>query len=196
MQPTEHAQAEATILTISGERVALGPLRSDLIARYQAWMNDFAVTRTLGMPLRPMTREAESSWYDRASTGEEVMFTIYERATMRPIGNTGLHDIDHRHATATFGILIGEKDCWGKGFGTETARLMLDYGFTALGLHSIMLQVFSYNERGIRAYSRAGFREVGRRRAAHRLAGIAHDIIVMDCLATEFTSPILRRLLE
>jgi diamine N-acetyltransferase len=73
---------------------------------------------------------------------------------------------------------------------------MLDYGFAALGLHNILLHVYSYNERGIRAYTRAGFREIGRRREALRLAGQAHDIVYMDCLATEFQSPVLRRLLE
>jgi RimJ/RimL family protein N-acetyltransferase len=63
---------------------------------------------------------------------------------------------------------------------------MLDYGFTALGLHSIMLTVFSNNERGLRAYKRAGFRECGRRREAWRLGNRAYDVIYMDCLATEF----------
>jgi diamine N-acetyltransferase len=188
---------EPPILNIIGERVALGPIRRDLLPLYQRWINDWEVTRTLGHPLRPMTLEAEEPWYQGAATGErDAMFTIYERDTLRPIGNTGLHDINHQHRTATFGILIGEKDCWGKGYGTETARLMLDYGFTALGLHNIMLQVFAYNERGRRAYLRAGYREIGRRRQAHVIGGEAHDIILMDCLATEFESPVLKQLLS
>lgn len=196
MMTDEQTQPPTPMINVMGERVALGPHRRDLLPRYQAWINDFSVTRTLGAPLRPMTREAEEAWYEGAvKAGNSASFTIYERATLRPIGNTGLHEIDHRHRTATFGILIGEKDCWGKGYGTETARLMLDYGFTALGLHNIMLQVFSYNERGLRAYRRAGFRECGRRREAHRLGDTAHDIISMECLATEFESPVLRELL-
>lgn len=185
------------ILNITGERVALGPIRRDLLPLYQRWIDDWEVTRTLSHPLRPVTLEAEESWYQGAAMdGRGAMFTIYERDTLRPIGNTGLEDINHQHRTAVFGILIGEKDCWGKGYGTETARLMLDYGFTALGLHNIMLQVFAYNERGIRAYRRAGYREIGRRRQAHILGSEAHDIILMDCLASEFESPILKRLLS
>jgi RimJ/RimL family protein N-acetyltransferase len=180
------------ILNIAGERVSLGPLRRDLLPLYQRWINDWDVTYTLGHALRPMTVEAEESWYESVARGG-VQFQIYERDTLRPIGTTGLHDIDHQHRTATWGILIGEKDCWGKGYGTETARLMLDYGFTVLGLFNIMLQVFSYNERGIRAYRRAGFREIGRRRSAHRLGDQAHDIIFMDCLASEFESPVLKQ---
>ena len=67
----------------------------------------------------------------------------------------------------------------------------MDYGFTALSLHSAMLRVYSFNERGIRAYRRAGFREIGRWRQAYRLAGHAHDVIFMDCLATEFVGQAL-----
>lgn len=64
-----------------------------------------------------------------------------------------------------------------------------------LGLHNLMLTVFSHNPRGIRAFTRAGFREIGRRREAKRVAGRAYDVVYMDCLATEFTGSVLRGLL-
>jgi RimJ/RimL family protein N-acetyltransferase len=56
--------------------------------------------------------------------------------------------VDHRNRSATFGILIGEPECRGKGYGTETTRLMLDYAFTTLGLHNVMLTVFEFNPAG------------------------------------------------
>ena len=62
-------------------------------------------------------------------------------------------------------------------------------------LHNVLLNVVAYNERGIRAYRRAGFREVGRRRQAWWLGGQAHDVVIMDCLATEFSSSVLQRYL-
>ena len=156
---------EHPVLNIEGELVALGPLRRDLLPVYQRWINDLGTLRTLDLPPYPMTLEKEQGWYDRVSRADsEVAFTIYERATGRPIGNTGLHEVDYRNRTASFGILIGEPECRGKGYGTETTRLMLDYAFTALGLHSVMLIVFEFNTAGIRAYKRAGFKESGRRR--------------------------------
>jgi RimJ/RimL family protein N-acetyltransferase len=91
--------------------------------------------------------------------------------------------------------MIGEKDCWNKGYGTETAMLLLDYGFRALGLHNIMLTAFSYNERGLRAYTRAGFKEFGRRREARRFGEQAYDVVYMDCLATEFESRVMKQYL-
>ncbi|HYU17628.1 MAG TPA: GNAT family protein [Chloroflexota bacterium] len=190
-------ERQQPIVNVEGQKVALGPLRRELLPLYQRWINDLEVRRTLAvMTVGPMTWEAEEAWYERSSKAQgEALFTIYERATMRPIGTTDLRQIDHFNRTADFGILIGEKDCWGKGYGTEVTALMLDYGFTALGLHNIVLRVFSYNERGIRAYTRAGFREMGRRREAHRLGGRAYDVVYMDCVATEFQSPVLRKLL-
>ena len=176
------------IINIVGDKVALGPLRRELLPLYTRWINDFDVIRTLGVAVQPMTTESEEGWFDRASRsdGSSAHFTIYERATMRPIGNTSLDPIDRRHRVATFGILIGEKNCWGKGYGTETTRLMLDFAFRFVGVHNVMLTVFSFNQRGIRAYARAGFKEIGRRREAHRLGQDVYDVIFMDCLASEW----------
>lgn len=178
---------DPAVLNITGEKVALGPHRRDLLPLYQRWINDFSIRVNLGGRVGPMTREAEEAWYEGvAKASGSAHFTIYEALTLRPIGTTALHDIDHFHRTAEFGIMIGEKDCWGKGYGTETARLMLGYGFTNLGLHNIMLRVFSTNARALRAYARAGFQECGRRRECLWAGGAVCDEIFMECLATEF----------
>jgi diamine N-acetyltransferase len=179
------------MLNIVGDTVALGPIHRDHLPLFLRWLNDFDVLRTTHQ-VRPMTLEAlEDSFRASATATDEVHFVIYERSTLRPIGSANLHQI--RGRTATFAIAIGEKDCWSKGYGTEATRLMLDYGFNALGLHNIMLEVHSNNERGLRAYRRAGFREIGRRREAFERGGRLHDIVYMDCLASEFESPVLRR---
>lgn len=176
------------VLVIRGDKIALGPLGRDLLPLYQSWMNNPRVVATLGQPVQPVTAEAEVQWFDKASTDQEhqISFTIYELSTLRPIGNTSLFQIDFRHRCAEYGIVIGEVDCWDRGFGTETTRIMLDYGFNALNLQNILLRVYDYNPRGVRAYTRAGFKKIGVRRQAHWLAGRAHDVILMDCIASEF----------
>jgi diamine N-acetyltransferase len=184
------------LVNVVGEKVALGPLRRDLLSLYIRWVNDFEVMRMMTPIVRPMPVEGEQAWYDRVVADEHLAsFTIYVRDGLRPIGSTSLVAIDHATRTATFGIMIGEHDCWGHGYGTEATRLMLDYGFTALGLHNIMLSVRSWNERAIRAYLRAGFKEIGRRREAMRVAGRAYDVVLMDCVSSEFQSPVLSKLL-
>ena len=185
---------EHPIVNIVGERVALGPHRRDLLPTYQRWINDFTALRTLGVVTPgPTTLEQEAVWYE-AQASNEVRFTIYERSSWRPLGTTTVHGIDHRNRTAVFGIFIGEADARGQGYGTEATRLTLDYAFTALGLHSVMLTVAEFNLAGQRAYERAGFREFGRRRQCRWLAGQLWDDVYMDCLATEFESPVLARI--
>ncbi len=70
---------------------------------------------------------------------------------------------------------------------------MLDYAFTALGLHSCLLTVYAFNIAAHHAYRKAGFREFGRRRECHWMGGKLWDEIYMDCLATDFQSTVLAR---
>jgi diamine N-acetyltransferase len=193
---TEPNSWDHTIVNFVGDRVALGPLRRDLLPTYTRWRNDFTVARTLNYLPGPFTAEEREAWFARASSDSStVRFTIYERAIWRPIGIANLHDVDSRHGTAELGLMIGESDARGRGLGTEASCLMLDYAFTALGLHNVMLRVYAYNPAGLRAYQKAGFREFGRRSASRVFAGRRWDEVYMECLASEFVSPVLDRVL-
>jgi RimJ/RimL family protein N-acetyltransferase len=186
------ADPATPIVNIVGEGVALGPLLREHIPLIARWRNDFFVQRTFGDTPKGLTIEAITARYEDWAKGDDAFwFIIYEKATWRPIGHTDLFAVDWRGRCAMFGILLGEADCRGKGYGTETARLMLDYAFTALGLNSVMLTTDAFNLAGQAAYRKAGFKEFGRRRECSFLNGELHDIVCMDCLASEFTSPVL-----
>jgi diamine N-acetyltransferase len=174
--------------SIVGERVALGPLRRELAGQLCGWFNDFRSARTQGDQPWPIAQERVEQWYERrsASGSDSVWFTIYARESGEPVGITWLGEIDYRHRTAGFGISIGAETARGQGYGTETTRLMLDYAFTALGLHNVMLEVYSNNLAGLRAYEKAGFRICGRRHECYRLGPHLYDEIHMECLATWF----------
>jgi RimJ/RimL family protein N-acetyltransferase len=183
---TEDVDPPAVMLV--GEVVALGPAHKGLLPLLWTWESDLGLSVLTGDPARPMTPEGIEHLYELFSKAEpdSAPFVIYERRTMRPIGTAGLSAINHQHRTAELGIGIGERDFWGKGYGSEATRLLLDYAFNALGLHNVMLRVFSYNQRAIRAYLRSGFREIGRRREAQRVGSRVYDVVLMDCLATDF----------
>jgi diamine N-acetyltransferase len=187
--------AERPPLNVVGEKVALGPLRRDLIPLYQQWFNSFELLRTLDRQLKPVSLDQVERWFEARATsaqiGSVVVFTIYERGTWRPIGNTALESINLRDRTAEFGVFIGESDLRGSGYGSEATRLMLDYAFTGLGLQNVMLRVWEYNLAGIRVYEKAGFREFGRRSRAHMMNGEWWDDIYMQILADDFQSPVL-----
>ncbi len=181
---------------LRNDEIALGPLRRDLLETYQAWMSDLAVTRTLAIPNMPMTAEAESQWLDGALTiTGDAIFTIYRRDTWQPIGNGGLHSIDHFHRVADFGIVIGARDAWNLGFGTSATGLILAYGFDVLGLENIMLEVYATNPGAIRAYEKAGFKRIGVRRSAFTLGRERTDIVYMDAVADDFPPSGLQALL-
>src|SRR2546421_514602 len=152
------------------------------------------MTCPIGLTLDVLSEGGTTMQGDRqAAPVADAPSPIYERATWRPIGSTGLHAVDYRNRSAGFGIMIGEADCRGRGHGTEATRLMLDYAFTALGLHNVALTVYEFNHAGQRAYAKAGFKEFGRRRQCRLMGGRLWDEVHMDCLATEFTSPVLGR---
>jgi RimJ/RimL family protein N-acetyltransferase len=184
-------QPDAPILTVVGERVALGPLRSDLIDAHLRWGNDWAMYRLLDNIQGPGTREHVVGWLRQATSGAlPYDFLIYERASMQPIGTTGLRDVDFQQRTAEFTIGIGEHAFRGRGLGSEATRLMLDYAFNVLGLHNVMLRVMAFNSTAIHVYQKVGFREIGRRREAHWMGGRFWDMIYMAILATEFHNPV------
>jgi diamine N-acetyltransferase len=184
MTTTDDGAGEAR-LVVTGERVGLGPLRADLLPLYQRWVNDLRVARGLGSQ-RVMTEDAERAWYQEASRAgsTHAAFTIYDLDDLAPIGTTSLWEIDHYSGTATFGIMVGERR--GRGFGTEATRLMLEWGFTVLGLYNIELRVWEWNAGAIRAYTKAGFREIGRRRGGAVSMGRRYDAVYMDAIAPEF----------
>lgn len=182
------------ILNIVGERVALGPMRRELMPLVQRWLNDLETTRALGDIQPPWTAASRDAWYEREHTDPTLIpFTIYTIPDRAPIGTTALIDLDWRNRTAEFGIIIGAPLARGKGYGAEVTRLMLDYAFTALGLHTVMLTVYAFNEGGIRAYQRAGFQQFGRRRECYFSGGRWWDKVYMEALASEFESTVLSR---
>lgn len=185
-------------LVVRGERVGLGPARRDLVPLFQRWLNDLRVTRTLNWSFRPLTEEAAAAWLEDvfALEGKQYLFVVYDLTTLRPLGSFGLYDIDHRHGTANFAIILGEPDTWGKGYGTEATQLMLAYAFDVLGLYNIQLAVYANNPGAIRAYERAGFRRIGVRRGAHQLGRRRFDEVYMDAVADDFPPSHLHALLH
>ncbi len=184
------------VINVRGDQVALGPLRRDLIPLYHAWISNLETTAYLSEAGTAPTLDEEIAWFDRVNREAGTQnFTIYAIEGWTPIGTINLHQISQRHRKANMGIMIGEPSYRGKGLGTEAVELVLDYGFTALGLHSIWLTTYEFNLAGQRAYLKAGFREVGRRRSCRWHLGRYWDEIHMDILEDEFTASRLRKIL-
>ena len=108
------------------------------------------------------------------------------------IGTVGLERINRIHRTATLGIFIGDKEFLSKGYGTESIRLILDYGFNYMNLHNIKLDLLSFNERALKCYKKCGFKEAGKIRENIFINGKYYDTISMDILDSEFKESFIR----
>lgn len=104
------------------------------------------------------------------------------------IGGISLHNIDHLNRNAYIGIFIGGEEHRSKGYGAEAIRLILNYGFNTMNLHSINLTVRANNDAGISCYKKVGFREVGRLPEVFFIDGKYVDKIYMEILEHEFVS--------
>lgn len=173
---------------LRGDRVYLRPLeRADLNEKYLAWLNDAEVTRYLETGAFPTTMQDLEKFYAGVTGSRaDVMLAIVDRKSDRHIGNAKLGPINWVHRRALFGIMIGEKDFWGKGIGEEVTRLTVDYGFRRLNLNRIGLAVFAEHESAIRCYQAVGFKIEGKFREEMYSEGVYKDRLWMGLLRSEY----------
>jgi RimJ/RimL family protein N-acetyltransferase len=175
---------------LKGKSVLLRPVRRSDLSNFLTWFNDPEVTQYLSFYL-PMTEMAEEKWIEergttRANSDANFVIEALEGDGSKAIGSIGLSGINPKDHNAMFGIAIGEKDYWSKGYGTEAARLLVNYGFEQLNLHRINSFAYAFNERSIRMHKTVGFKEEGRQREAVFKNGKYHDHVVFGILREEW----------
>jgi RimJ/RimL family protein N-acetyltransferase len=175
---------------IKGKLVQLRPVQRADITFFLTWFNDPEITQYLQMYL-PMTEIAEEKFIEdlcttRAMNDAFFVIEAVEGEKKTVIGSIGLHQINSKDHFATFGIAIGDKHYWSKGYGTEAAKLIIRYGFEQLNLHRISSSAWAFNERSLKMHAKAGFKEEGRRRQIVFKNGAYHDEVVFGLLAEEW----------
>ncbi|MGI8406080.1 MAG: GNAT family N-acetyltransferase [Thermomicrobiales bacterium] len=132
--------------------------------QFIAWYADTEIVEMLRHDLSPLSPARARSYFDSIilpSSARGTCWAIHERATGHFIGSTAITDIQS-NKSCYFRIVIGEKQAWGKGYGTEATALVVKEAFETLGLEQVRLEVFAHNIRAQRTYERVGFRETGR----------------------------------
>jgi RimJ/RimL family protein N-acetyltransferase len=132
---------------------------------FQRWYADEEIARLLRHDQRPLNEIQSRSYFDTIilpMSAHGTCYAIHERSSDRLIGTTALTDfVGVPRPSALFRIVIGEKDCWGKGYGTEATRLVVEEAFERHLCGEVRLEVFRHNQRAIAAYERVGFRRTG-----------------------------------
>lgn len=182
------------VAALRGEHVYLARLRREDVPTLAGYFQNLELTTYLGGSGVAYSLEDEQAYFEsvQRTKVDHVTFGIYYAATGRLIGGVDLRDINHRHGTAELGVSLHDPDLWGQGLGSEATGLMLGYGVFHLGLHNIMLRVYAFNERAVRAYLNLGFREIGRRSGSVRLGSERFDTVFMDITADRVDTAALR----
>ncbi len=174
---------------IFGKRIRLRAIQRADLPLFMDWLNDPEVRQGL-MVYQPLSIHDEEDWFEltRKNPTDErpLAIEILTETGWICIGNCGLFGISWRIRQAEFGIMIGAKQYWNQGYGTEALGLMLDYGFGTLNLNRIFLQVYQNNPRAIRAYEKAGLTNEGCLRSAHYQDGHYFDVFLMSMLRSEW----------
>lgn len=169
-----------------GELVRLVPLDKDRhLENAVRWMNDPEVTQFLLVGDFPISKAAEEKFFEsRAEMREDDVMWAIETLEGVHVGFSGLHQINQMHKTSISGSLLGDKELWGKGLGTDAARVRARYAFDVLGLRMVMSAVLEGNDRSLRMQEKVGYQVIGRVPKKYWKRGQYRDEI-LTCLTPE-----------
>lgn len=176
---------------LCGKLVRLTVENPDVVVEhFSKWNRDSELARLeAARPATPYTKKQIKEFVEKELLGEHpnlFFFMIRSLQDDRILGETGLDGVEWNHGESFVGISIGEREFWGKGYGTDAMRVLLRYAFTELNLHRVSLTVFEYNPRAIRSYEKAGFKIEGRERKFLERGGKRWDMLYMGILRQEW----------
>ena len=166
---------------LTGEKVILRPISFEDWEKTIHWRNDVLIKNsTMSHPF-PITAEQEQEWYKRklnSLDNSTIIFTIITVSNNKNIGFVHLNEINWVNRNCYFGIVIGDKDSWGKGYGKEAVRLILNYAFSSLNMNKVYCQVLA-NHPAINTYFDLGGKEEGKLRMHSFQKGNYEDVCIL-----------------
>jgi len=174
---------------ICGEKVYLRPMEHEDLDLYYEMFNDARLGKTAGFPF-PQAKVQQQQWYDKAmseSYGKDgFYFSACRWEDDVVVGFTWLWHIDNWIGQGEFSICLSKVEYLGKGYGTDIAHAILDFGFGTVGLQRIYLTCSAEDPRSTRCYQKAGYVLEGRQRHTHRQDGRLTDALMMSVLREEW----------
>lgn len=170
---------------LRGFRTTLIPLEEEHAPYLQTWINDPEVRRCL-MNSVPLSLAEEKEFIERrrADKNNIVLGIVADDNTF--IGTMGLHRIRRIDDVAATGSMIGEKDYWSQGYGTDAKMTLLHYAFYTLNLRKVNSSVLAFNGRSKRCLEKCGYREEGVKKKEVFRDGEYHDEIMMAVFRENF----------
>src|SRR3989344_8280763 len=177
---------ESKVVFLKGKSVNLRPVFKSDLPQIVRWINDPEVRNFLNAHL-PQSEQDEERWLENLSKNKDTdLVLVIETTEGRVIGLMGLHKINWRDRVAITGALIGEKEYWGKGFGTDAKVTLLNYAFNTLNLHKICSGVIAFNGRSLQYSLHCGYKIEGRSRKQVFKRGKYWDLIQLGLFKNEW----------
>jgi len=177
------------IRKIAGKKATLRVLSKRDLEKSLTWLKDPSINMFLSHSFDDYTREQEIKWFEFIkNSNNDVVFAIEDKNTNLYIGNCALHKIDWENETCEMGIVIGEKDYWNRGYGSDAVRSILNFAFFVLNLKDIKLEVYKYNRRAINVYKKNGFKLIKTEKESHFYDGKYWDTLIMELKRSDFCS--------
>jgi RimJ/RimL family protein N-acetyltransferase len=156
---------------------------------WSKWWHDSEYGRLLDMdPAHLRSPKSTREWLEKAMEKDPPEIWLFGIRTLEDDKLIGFVDLSgvSAHGDCFVGIGLGDREYWGKGYGTDAMKLALRFAFVELGLHRVSLDVFDYNSRGVKSYEKAGFRREGVEREMLLRDGKRYDVIFMGVLRDEW----------
>ena len=126
-------------------------------------------------------------WIDfHNNNPEEVLLVVEDTERGKLIGHVGLYKIDNVAKKTEYGILLADDESRGKGYGTKSTKMMIDYAFNKLGMHKVTAEVLSENAASIAMFKKCGFSIDGCLRDDIFKNDRYYDVLSMSLIESEY----------
>lgn len=122
---------------------------------YLSWMNDETVGRFLESRFAQHSVEGLVRFIEASNDAPDILLAgIFLDG--RHVGNIKL-TLDTHHRRAEIGIVVGDREIWGRGVARTAIRLISAYAEKELGMSKLSAGCYAGNVGSIRAFEAAGF---------------------------------------
>lgn len=176
-----------SVVFLEGKKVNLRPLDPEKdLEKCHLWVNDPEVRQFIGCQFPTSIGKEKNFLEELNKDSSNIILGIEVKEGGDLIGVVGLHRINWIDGVANTGTLIGPKDFWGKGFGTDTKMTLLDYAFGTLNLRKICSSAISFNGRSIGHNLKCGYKIEGKRRKQFFRNGKYYDEVLLCIFRNQF----------
>ena len=173
------------VVFLEGKKINLRPFTKEDVPTITRWINDPEVREFISATF-PQTEKQEEEWVNKLGSDDKNIVLGIETKDNKLIGIMGIHGINWVYRTCTTGAIIGEKDYWGKGYGTDAKMQLLNYIFNILNLHKVCSSVIAYNKRSLQYSLHCGYKIEGQRRKQIFKQGKYWDLIELGLFKEEW----------